>query len=533
MWRGEHVSLPLLLVVLYIGRMAQVDPQFRVGGIVPFYRAGRENGSDARRPMLLVSYCFPPDRTVGALRWQKLTRFAVERGWQLDVLTLQPAAGVVESDSGLADLPVGTRVFGIPHRRSFVERLENVASGLYSFLKTRARSPRRSSELASAPSPAANAARVTTRRPDTLAVEDLRWFPRSFRDVLRAYFAWAQHSRLARWSRDAARAGITLSRAQNYTVIVSSGPPHTTHAAAQSISRAIGVPYVLDLRDPWSHTQRLPESLASPVFVALASRDERRCLKDAALVVANTSALQDALATVHPGLHDRLIAVRNGCDDDPIPASRPSREFVIRFAGTVYFERDPRMLFRGAARAIRQLGVAASELRIEFVGVFDSAGGLPISAIAREEGIAEFVSVGPPRPHREALEFFGGATMLVTLPGYNSAMTIPAKTFEYVRFDAWILAITEPGTPLARLLEGTDADVVAPEDVDAIAAAIRARYSQHAAGIRPKALGADGRFDRSGQARLLFDAIDRVARPTSTSTTHGLDATESSRAVRD
>jgi glycosyltransferase involved in cell wall biosynthesis len=463
---------------------------------------------------LLVSYCFPPDRTVGAIRWQKLARFAAEYGWRLDVITLDPGDEKLSDHRGLGELPAGTHVFGVPLKPPAIERFERWASALRSRSKASAPSPLESGAAApdrraAGPPPSAPAAGEV---PKTLAVDGLRWVPRSVRDVLRAYFAWVQHARLSHWADDAAKLAVELGRDRPYSVLISSGPPHATHEAVRLASRRLGVPYVLDLRDPWSHTQRLPESLASPLFLTLARRDERRGLRDAALVVANTEALRGALTRDYPPNAGRIVAVRNGCDEDPIPAGRLSRVFTIRFAGTVYFERDPRMLFRAAAVVIRDLQLQPAGFRLEFMGAFDTAGGFPMSAIARDEGVGAFLSVGPTRPHREALEFFAGATMLVTFPGYNSAMTIPAKTFEYVRFDAWILAMTEPDTPLAQLLAGTGADVVSPDDVASIAGAIRKRYLEHASGSRPRALAADGRFGRAEQAAILFNAIDRIAR---------------------
>jgi hypothetical protein len=156
---------------------------------------------------------------------------------------------------------------------------------------------------------------------------------------------------------------------------------------------------------------------------------------------------------------------------------------------------------------VRELDLEPTDLRVEFIGAFEGPGALPIRAIAAEERVSEYVRVGPSRPHREAMEFFSGATLLVTFPGYNAELTIPAKLFEYVRFDAWILALTDPGSPTEEVLTGTDADVVTPGDVDGIAAAIRRRYLLHVSGTRPRALGSDRRFDRREQARLLFDAI--------------------------
>ena len=65
-------------------------------------------------------------------------------------------------------------------------------------------------------------------------------------------------------------------------------------------------------------------------------------------------------------------------------------------------------------------------------------------------------------------------------------LALPAKVFEYVRFDSWLLALAEPGSAIAQVLEGTSADVVVPE-VDAIAAAIVRRYRDHRAGNSPGA----------------------------------------------
>jgi hypothetical protein len=118
------------------------------------------------------------------------------------------------------------------------------------------------------------------------------------------------------------------------------------------------------------------------------------------------------------------------------------------------------------------------------------------------------VSVEPPRPHREALDFLAGATMLVIFLGSNM-LALPAKVFEYVRFDSWLLALAEPGSAIAQVLEGTTADVVVPQ-VDEIAAAITRRYRDHRAGIRPQRVARDDRFSRAAQARILLDAIAKL-----------------------
>jgi hypothetical protein len=80
--------------------------------VAPFHAAAAPAAPLARR-LLLVSHPFPPGTEPGALRWEKMSHVAVERGWQVDVVTQDPAALARRDDTRLAGLPAGTRVFGV------------------------------------------------------------------------------------------------------------------------------------------------------------------------------------------------------------------------------------------------------------------------------------------------------------------------------------------------------------------------------------------------------------------------------------
>jgi hypothetical protein len=278
------------------------------------------------------------------------------------------------------------------------------------------------------------------------------------------------------------------------------------HDTGRRVAEATGLPFVMDMRDPWSLVERLEESVASPYWLATASRLERRAVTRAARVVANTDVARDALRSLYPKRQGDIITVMNGADDDPLPPSVPSDRFSIAHAGTIYLDRDPRPLFKAAAQVIRELGLTPAQFGLDFIGAFTAAGGYPIQDVARQEGLEAFVTIGPALPHAQAMAFMAGATMLLTMSGGNVA-AIPAKTFECVRFNAWLLALTAPRSATDRLLRGTGADVAAAGDVEAIAAIIRQRYLQHLSGERPTAIGADDRFSRRRQATLLLDAI--------------------------
>jgi len=285
------------------------------------------------------------------------------------------------------------------------------------------------------------------------------------------------------------------------------------HEAGRLVAERTGRPFVMDLRDPWSLVERLAGDIASPVWYRLARRYERLAVARAGLIVMNTEPAAQAMQRAYPEAAERIIAVMNGYDcDEVIPPSPAEGRFTVVFAGSVYLDRNPRVLLRAAATAVRDLGLTPKDFRIEFtghVGSVDSADPSSIGAMAKDEGLGDFVEVTGFRRRKELTELLANATMLVSL-NQDSNMAIPSKIFEYMQYPAWLVALAERDSATELLLRGTAADVVAPADTAALADVLRRRCLQYHQGERPVRLSADSRFSRRTQATLLFDAIERV-----------------------
>lgn len=434
---------------------------------------------------LLVSPCFPPGAMAGALRWQRLSKFAAERAMGLDVITLAPESQDRVEWERLAELPAGIRVFGIPYNSSPI--LRSMHRLLLRFRRVMRNGARRSST-------AFGEASVVAIR--TLGLAEIR-------EVVAG--EWTDR----RWIRAASNLGYALACATRYQTVISCGPPHIAHIAADRIARRCRLPLVIDLRDPWGQTDAATEPETNPLWLALARRYEAKLITTAALIVMNTDLARESMRSAYPAAAERIIAVMNGFDEDKIPPVEEGSTFKIVYAGSIYLDRDPSTLFEAIGRVVRTENLAREDLRIEFIGHAAEVRGVPLQRIAERAGLGAHLVVSPPCPRTELFKRLSGAAMLVSLP-QGPRMCIPSKVFEYMQFPGWLLALAEESNATARALRSTAADVVDPRDIDAIEEVVKRRYREYRRGTRAIPIAQTSpQLSRRAQSDIFFTALGR------------------------
>src|SRR5262245_47286142 len=176
-------------------------------------------GAEARRRLLVITYHFTPDRSVGGLRWAGLTKYLARMGWEVHVLTAaaqpthEPERGlyVHVCKRGRTANDVYNAFAQWVRRSRSVERTEAVGGGT------------------DAPEPG--------------------FFGRLRKEV-GAALGFPDYARgwILRCAWDARR----LLAASRFDAVVTSGPPHSAHLAG--VLATLGRPGLLriDMRDPWS-----------------------------------------------------------------------------------------------------------------------------------------------------------------------------------------------------------------------------------------------------------------------------------------
>ena len=447
-------------------------------------------GPFSTKRILLISYHAPPSNEVGAMRWAGMARRFAEHGWGFDILALDPAA-VGNTDAAALDrLPPGTRLYGIPRTTRTLDRAVD------GFVEIR----RRVKAMVFGP-------------PSLLEEEEigaLRQHPSAWRRLVNSFHARREYLADGDWARAAARVGLQLHDPKRHQWVISSGPPHMSHEGGRLLSMSTGLPLIADFRDAWRFQEWVP---LGPTWAQLAARHEARVVRQSTLVVANVEPVRELMQRAYP--EARIVTITNGVDDVAVPAPNHGDRFIIGYPGTIYVGRDPTPLFQAVAQMVESERLTPEQVGLEFMGHSGPAVEEWLRRLAEEHGLGDFLLIRAGGPRPRALEFMATCAVLVAFQ-QGSDLAVPAKIFEYMKFAAWLVVLATAGSATGELLAGTEAAVVDPGNIPALAGILSARYRAFSDGRRPVPLGGEARFGRRFQADRLLDSMNAAtegARP--------------------
>jgi glycosyltransferase involved in cell wall biosynthesis len=277
-------------------------------------------------------------------------------------------------------------------------------------------------------------------------------------------------------------------RRQGIDVVLTSSPPDSLHLVGAFAQVATGARWIADLR----------ESLTASPFRRRELRGERILAR---LVARRADAVVAVTEPIATELSRSVEVIPNGCDAEDFAGLRyrAGERFRITHTGSFHGGRDPERFLEALART-------DGDLVARFVGDFpDSA-----RAHAGRLGVLGQVEAYPFLPRRDALALQRDSEALLLLVadrrGRGSTVAT-GKLFEYLVARRPILAAAPLDSPAAELVRDADAGVVvAPDDVDGMAAALARLHADWRAGalarppLRPAVAARISR--RAGAERL-------------------------------
>jgi glycosyltransferase involved in cell wall biosynthesis len=400
--------------------------------------------------VLIVSYHFPPDAEVGAVRPYQIARYLPEFGIEPWVLTVHPA---------FAETPNhGLVAHGVPEDRIIRTSVDRTGFDLLIGLW------RASKRFA-----AGRKARAAPEEPTDAAL------PSERRVLARNVLAFPDQ-RIG-WLRPAVPAADEVLRRQPFDAILSTSPPRVAAHVGARIARQHRLPWIMDLRDPWWGWYHTPTDYhGHPLLNALHTREFRRFARQASLIVHNTERLRQLTCRLVPDVAEKTRCVPNGIDSAwsaPRDES-PKVAFRIGYYGQVMGRRSPAAFIQGL-RSWLDSRREPTRVEVSFFGSgFDA-----IRRQVQSLGLDGSVVLSPMLPRADVpLEMAKDFVLL--LVANEQPLQIPGKTYEYLAASRRILALTDHDGATADLLKQLPGCLIAetPGEVDS---ALDTFYQQYVA----------------------------------------------------
>jgi glycosyltransferase involved in cell wall biosynthesis len=246
------------------------------------------------------------------------------------------------------------------------------------------------------------------------------------------------------WIGSAVKEGIRLHQKEKFDLIFSSSPPSTTHLIAKKLKEHLGIPWVADMRDPWSDYH---QDKAGGLIKHLQKKLESR-----------TMAAADKIITVSPSFASKfkkdfkkdVEVITNGFDKDDFAEAKaglPGRNhrFTIIYAGKIHHQyQDPCVLFDAVKELLGETRISPDRIAIDF---YSFGQHMPdFNAIAKRYKLEKILYLHPPVHYKDCLAKIKSADLLLIVDWNDDSEiadgVLPVKLFDYLASRKPILAIS-------------------------------------------------------------------------------------------
>lgn len=449
----------------------------------------------AGRSILVLTFRWPPQGGGGVQRTLKFAKYLSRLGWSPVVHT------VSNPFTDLWDPGLGKEVPpGLPVYRTPTVEIESIESGI-SLLGKRAiallrgkstRSPEGGKTREAPPGRAAAAtpargatAGATGGMPAVVGEREAR-LARGGRLARIQDFVWARllvPDPQVVWLPGAFVRSLAIARRHRVAAIYSTAPPQSLNVLARALHRRTGLPWVADLRDPWTAGLHRNQWYAgNPSRRAREERWERAIFEEAAHVIVVNEAAREEFLEKYPFCPPgRISVITNGFDPADFAHVTPEPRFLeggllhVTVTGHVETMFDLVPFFEAVRRVVESDASDRALLRIDFVGTKRQP---RYDAWIAEHGLGDVIRFHAYVPHADSVQYLADSQVLMlcmTPVQEYGAVKILGKMCEYLYTRKPVLALTIPGVT-SRILEragvGTTVD---PNEVGEMEAVLR-RY---------------------------------------------------------
>jgi glycosyltransferase involved in cell wall biosynthesis len=384
------------------------------------------------RKVLVIAYYFPPMGLSGVQRTLKFVKYLPQFGWQPTVLTVTPTGYYA-------------------HDPSLLEELEGLNIGI---VRVGSLDPNR-----------------MFKNKGTVKMPSERW--RKVLTYLSDLF-FIPDNKIG-WKRKALKAIRDTFKNEHFDVVFATAPPFTDFLIGKELHEKFHAPLVLDYRDPW-HEYPF-KYYPTPWHRWRNYLLEKDALTASNKVITTNRRVKEMILKRYEFLkHDDISILPHGYDPqdfESVTVHRTDRRFRITHAGVFYGDRTPRYFLDALKKVVSESEEMKNSIEACFVGHFPREYEKYVRALKLEDNVAlrGYLS------HKDCVRELLSSDVLWGMIKNDSQS--PGKFYEYIGARKPILACVPEGFVKQTVLETGAGTVTPPDDVDAIAEAIRNLYRLH------------------------------------------------------
>jgi len=372
------------------------------------------------KKVLIITYYWPPSGGSGVQRWLHFSRYLSQLGWEPIIYTPENAEAPVEDNSLLDGLTESIHVIKYPIWEPF---------NAYKALTGK------------------KGKKLQTGFLNEGGKQDKKWLQK-LSLWMRANLFIPDAKKF--WIKPSIKQLTDFLTEHPVDLIVSTGPPHTTHLIALGLKRATGTPWLADFRDPWTNIDWFDKLPMTRLAIARHKKLEQAVLREATGItcVSRTWTQEFEVLANRPV---KLITNGFAPSDFAHFDKKPDAGFTILHTGSLNADRNPVFFWRFLAEEVSRNTMLKSNLKIQLVGAVD----VSVLQSLNELGLSSYLDQKPFIPHQEVIELMSSCSLLL-LPlnnVKNQQGIIPGKLFEYLASNQAILAIGPKTGDSAQILQ--------------------------------------------------------------------------------
>lgn len=315
------------------------------------------------------------------------------------------------------------------------------------------------------------------------------------------------------WNPSAIKAASELIEQKQVDLIFTSSPPHSSQLIGLALKEKYGIPWIADLRDPWTDIYYYKQLYPSFFAQKKDASYERRVLEKADKIIVVSESLKKLFLSKSEKIDPKkVIVIPNGYDpEDFQDVSFPKNEiFTLSYTGTIAQTYDLKTFAKACKACFTNKNRKA---KIRFVGSNSNW----IQSVFEEENSTHLLELIPSVEHKKSVEYLQSSDALLLLipQSTHNKGILTGKIFEYLGSNKPIIGIGPTTGDAAEILRRCEAgemfDYGHFEAINTYLESIYQKWEKDTLAVSNKKNIEE--FSRKAQSKLLANELEQLIKP--------------------